>query len=358
MTELTRAAVLREGVIAPAPEPREIVATDGEILLDLLAADVQPLDRQIAAGALPGSGPLPMVAGVSAVAQREGQSVVVLGELTGKGITRDGCFADRFTAAPHQLVVAPDSLDPAVIAAGALLGLHARHVLFEVARAVPGERVLVLGATGGFGAATMQIAVASGLVVVAAARRPEAIPPIEGVHAIGLDDLAAHVKELTDGGVDIVIDPLGGDILPAAVRSARPGARHLLLGHTAGRDATLPVPAMMLNEHRIIGVNGFLISESDQRRLLAQSFDDLVTGRHVPRIRASFDLADVEAAYAEPAIDGRVLLTGSAGHVPPSGSAGRIPSSGSAGRIPSSGSAGHVPPSGSAGHVPPSGSAG
>ncbi len=137
----------------------------------------------------------------------------------------------------------------------------------------------------------------------------------------GLTICAAQVKELTDGGVDIIVDPLGGDVLPGAVRSARPGARHLLLGHTAGRDATLPVPAMMLNEHRIIGVNGFLISESDQRRLLAQSFDDLLTGRHIPRIRASFDLADVAAAYAEPAVDGRVLLTGSAGGILPSGSA-------------------------------------
>ncbi len=176
MSQLTRAAVLREGANAPAPEQREVVAVDGEVLLDLLAADVQPLDRQIAAGALPGSGPLPMVAGVSAVARCEERQVVVLGELTGKGISRDGCFADRFTAAPNQIVDAPDSLDPAVIAAGALLGLHARHVLFEIAQAAAGERVLVLGATGGFGAATMQIAAASGLVVVAAARRPRCHP--------------------------------------------------------------------------------------------------------------------------------------------------------------------------------------
>ena len=322
-----RAVVLREfGDLAPGgadlrvenwhdPEP----GADGEVLVDLLAADLQPLDRQIARGFLPGSGPLPMVVGVSAVGRTvgSGRTVVVLGELTGRGIHRDGLFADRFVAAAHQIAPVPPTLDPRAVAAGAILGMHARHTLFEVAGAHRGQRVLVLGANGGFGHAVVATAHSEGLHVLAAARRPDQVEAPVGVHVIGLDDLAAlapTVRELTDGhGVDVIVDPLGGAVTGAAVRAGARACRHILLGHAAGAEAVVPVPAMMLGEHRLLGVNGFLIGPSDQHAYLREALADLVAGHHRPRIGAVVDLSEAADAYAAAAhTTGRTVLAGAA----------------------------------------------
>ena len=299
------------------PEPE--AGPDGEVLVELLAADLQPLDRQIARGFLPGSGPLPMVTGVSAVGRTvgSGRTVVVLGELTGRGIHRDGLFADRFVAAPQQLAPVPPQLDPRAVAAGAVLGMHARHTLFEVAGARRGQRVLVLGANGGFGRAVVATAHSEGLQVIAAARRPERVDAPPGVTVLGLDDLAAlapAVKDLTDGhGVDVVVDPLGGAVTGAAVRAGARACRHVLLGHTAGAEALVPVPAMMLGEHRLLGVNGFLIPGSDQHAYLREALADLVSGHHRPLVGATVDLADAPAAYAgAAAVEGRTVLVGAA----------------------------------------------
>lgn len=135
-----RAVVLREfgdltpGGAALAVEERdELPGADagGQVEIELLAADLAPLDRQIARGFLPGAGPLPIVTGVTAVGRAvgSGRVVVVLGELTGRGIHKDGLFADRFLAAPHQLAPVPPQLDPRAVAAGAVLGIDRKSVV-------------------------------------------------------------------------------------------------------------------------------------------------------------------------------------------------------------------------------------
>jgi NADPH2:quinone reductase len=324
-----RAVVIREFGELDGPQgpvgidveerPDAVGGADGEIEVELLAADLQPLDRQIARGFLPGSGPLPMVAGVSAVGRTvgSGRPVVVLGEVTGRGIGRDGLFADRFVAAAHQVSPCPTTLDPRAVAAGAVLGMHARHTLFEVARVRPEHVVLVLGANGGFGHAVMSTAHSEGLRVIAAARRPDHVDAPEGVPVLGLDDLAAlapAVKDLTGGhGADVIVDPLGGAVTGAAVRAGARACRHVLLGHASGAEASIPVPAMMLGEHRLLGVNGFLIDISDQHAYLREALVDMALGHHRPRIGAVYDLAEARDAYARAgSVDGRSILVGAA----------------------------------------------
>ena len=319
-----RAVVLREfgelnlDLLEVEERTEAIGGPDDEVEVELLAADLQPLDRQIARGFLPDSGPLPMVTGVSAVARTtSGRVVVVLGELTGRGIGRDGLFAERLIVSPHQIAPVPSELDPRAVAAGAVIGMHARHTLFEVAGARRGQHVLVLGANGGFGHAVVATAHSEGLHVIAAARRPGEVDAPAGVTVLPLDDLAAlapTVKELTGGhGVDVIVDPLGGAVTGASVRAGARACRHVLLGHAAGVEASVPVPAMMLGEHRLLGVNGFLIPVSDQHAYLREALVDMVAGHHRPRIAASFDLGDAAAAYAQAgSATGRTLLIGAA----------------------------------------------
>jgi NADPH2:quinone reductase len=314
-----RAVVLSEFTDPASPqvvERDEPVAGEGQVLVELVAADLQPLDRQIARGGFPGAGPLPMIAGVSAVGRTaDGQLHVVLAEMTGMGLHRDGCFAEKFVCEPRQLVAVPDGLDPVSVAAVSNAGMHARRALFDVANLWETETVLVLGASGAFGRAAVQIASAAGINVVAAARRIDAIPTATGagtVTPIALgepDDLPQQVLDATNGeGVNAVIDPLGGAFTGAAIRSSAPDAIHVLAGNQAGAMAPILVPMMLLREHTIVGLNGFRITEEEQHRLMEASLADQVSGVLTADIGAVFGLRDSVEAYQAVAI-GRVVLT-------------------------------------------------
>jgi len=187
--------------------------------------------------------------------------------------------------------------------------------LFDVANLWETESVLVLGASGAFGRAAVQIASAAGVNVVAAARRVDAIPTATGagtVTPIALgepDDLPQHVLDATNGeGVNAVIDPLGGAFTGAAIRSSAPDAIHVLAGNQAGAMAPILVPMMLLREHTIVGLNGFRISEEEQRRLMEASLVDQVSGVLTPCPMVQFHFADAEEAYASPFPDRVVLV--------------------------------------------------
>lgn len=315
-----RAVLLTEFADPVAPqvvERDEPIPTDGDVLVDLVAADLQPLDRQIARGAFPGAGPLPMVAGVSGVARtQDGQLNVVLAEMTGMGLHRDGCFAERFVCAPRQLVPVPDGsdgeMDAVQVAAVANAGMHARRALFDVARVEPGASVLVLGASGSFGRAAVQLAAHAGITVVAAARRIDDVPTGDSVTVVPLDDVDAMVAAVLDAtggqGVDAVLDPLGGSWTGAAIKACAPDARHVLLGNQAGVVAPIVVPLMLLREHTIVGLNGFRISEQEQHRLMQASLTDLASGVLTANVGAVFGLDDAPTAYGRTG-PGRVILT-------------------------------------------------
>jgi len=257
-----------------------------------------------------------MVAGVSAVGRTaDGQLHVVLAEMTGMGLHRDGCFAEKFVCEPRQLVAVPDGLDPVSVAAVSNAGMHARRALFDVANLWETETVLVLGASGAFGRAAVQIASAAGINVVAAARRIDAIPTATGagtVTPIALgepDDLPQQVLDATDGeGVNAVIDPLGGAFTGAAIRSSAPDAIHVLAGNQAGAMAPILVPMMLLREHTIVGLNGFRISEEEQHRLMEASLADQVSRVLTPCPMVQFHFQDAEDAYASPFPDRVVLV--------------------------------------------------
>jgi len=315
-----RAVVIEEFADPCAPVVRDIaepVVGAGEVLVDLVAADLQPLDRQIARGLFPGAGPLPLVAGVSGVARAtDGGLNVVLAEMTGMGLHRGGCFAERFVCEPRQLVPVPEGaageLDPVHVAAVANAGMHARRALFDVAKVQPGTAVLVLGASGSFGRAAVQLAAAAGIQVVAAGRRTSGIPTGPSITVIPLGEPDAMVEAVlaaTDyKGADAVLDPLGGAWTGAAIKACALDARHVLLGNQAGVVAPIIVPTMLLREHTIIGLNGFRISEAEQRRLMTASLHDLAAGVLTADVGAVFALQDAANAYARTG-PGRVILT-------------------------------------------------
>jgi NADPH:quinone reductase-like Zn-dependent oxidoreductase len=238
-----RAAVLHEYGVPSPGEFEEPVAADGQAVVEVLAAGLNPVDVAICAGRFyAGKPPLPSVAG------REG-----VGTLAGKRVYFDapivpfGSMAERALVDLDSTYPVPDGLDEGVAVALGISGLAAWLALTWRAQLQEGEHVLVLGASGVLGQIAVQAAKLLGATrVVAAARSAEGL---ERCLALGADaavrlgepdDLPTALAAAADGRIDVVIDPLYGEPFVAAVNAASFGARLVQIGAGAGAEATIP----------------------------------------------------------------------------------------------------------------------
>jgi NADPH2:quinone reductase len=170
-----------------------------------------------------------------------------------------GGFAEQVAVAPENVVSTPDDVDDA--SAASLLGNY-YTMYFALARRGalrPGETVLVLGSAGGIGTAAVQIAKAMGAKVIAMVHRPQATDFVASLGADVVLPLAdgwlEAVREHTDGrGVDLVVDPIGGEAFDDAIRALATEGRLLVLGFAAGGIPTVKVNRLLLRNVAVIGV--------------------------------------------------------------------------------------------------------
>jgi NADPH:quinone reductase-like Zn-dependent oxidoreductase len=242
-----RAAVLREYGVPRPGDFQEPSAGAEEAVVEVLAAGLNPVDVAICAGRFyAGPPPLPSVAG------REG-----VGVLDGARVYFDtplapfGSMAERALIDPRSAYPVPDGVPDGVAVALGISGLAAWLALTWRADLRAGEHVLVLGASGVLGQIAVQAAKLLGAArVVAAARSPEGL---ERCLQIGADaavrfgepaDLPGALADAAGGRIDVVVDPLFGEPLVAAVNAASFGARLVQIGSGAGTEATLPSAAI------------------------------------------------------------------------------------------------------------------
>lgn len=239
-----RAAVIGQGATAPhitdveAPTPQA-----GRVGIVVRAAALNPVDLLIAAGEHPTIRPArPYIPGFEGVGEVAGDAATAGRRVW--WLAGTGALAERATAAPDQTIDVPAELaDDQAVAIG-IAGMAAWLALVERARLQPGERVLVLGATGAVGRLALQLARLLGADrVVAAARSAD-----DALLALGADtvvrispreDLAAACLEAEPRGFDVILDPLFGPAGEAAIESAAEGGRVVVLGALAGPRATL-----------------------------------------------------------------------------------------------------------------------
>ncbi len=170
-----------------------------------------------------------------------------------------GGFAERVAVAPESVVPTPDDVDDA--SAASLLGNY-YTMYFALARRGalrPGETVLVLGSAGGVGTAAVQIAKAMGARVIAMVHRPQAMEFVESLGADVVlplrDGWLDAVREHTDGrGVDLVVDPIGGEAFDDAIRALATEGRLLVIGFAAGGIPTVKVNRLLLRNVSVVGV--------------------------------------------------------------------------------------------------------
>jgi NADPH:quinone reductase len=260
-----RAALIRE--LGSLPELGEVPDPSpgaGETVVSVLAAPLNPIDVAVGAGRFYAGHPtLPYVPGSEGVGRSEaGELVWVHGASI--GVKRDGCLAEQVAVPGESLLPVPEGADPVLAGALGIAGLAGWLPLAWRAPVHEGETVLVLGATGTVGVVAVQAARMLGAGRVVAAGRNEA--GLERAAHVGADatvrlgeaDDADRLREACGGdGPNLVVDPLWGEPLAAAVRAAAKGARIINVGQSAGAETTLASADVRGKQLEILGYSNF-----------------------------------------------------------------------------------------------------
>ena len=293
--------VIRE---LPPPEPGP-----GQVCIEVRAAGLNFPDLLMIAGEYQLKTPPPFVPGAE---------VAGIVTATGKDVTRfkpgdeviamplGGAFAEVCVADEAATVPKPADLDFEEAAGFAITYFTAMHAFRQSARLAEGETVLVLGAAGGVGSAAIELAKAMGARVIAAASSAK---KLEFAKALGADatidystePLNDAVKRLTDGkGVDVVFDPVGGELAQQALRATGWHGRYLVIGFASGEIPALPANLALLKEASIVGVwwgtwaAKHPREQIDNMRLLSELLEN---GEIRPRVSASVPLDDYLEAF-------------------------------------------------------------
>jgi NADPH2:quinone reductase len=278
----------------PEPEPGP-----DQLLVDVHTAGVIFPDVLMTRGAYQLKPPLPFVGGAQlagTVLAAPADSGFAAGQRVA-GFSMLGGFAERAVLSPLLTVPLPDEMTWAEGAAAPTNYLTAEFALANRGRLATEETVLVHGAAGGVGLATVQLAAAFGARVIAVVSTPEKGEAARdsGAHDIvEVDGFRASVLALTDGrGVDVLVDPVGGDRFTDSLRCLAPAGRLLVVGFTGGEIPTVRVNRLLLNNIEVVGAAwgewalrhpGFV--QQQWTRLLPYFTD----GSLRPRIGATFPL--------------------------------------------------------------------
>lgn len=263
-----RAAVVTEAGKSPIPEVRESPRPgERQSLVEVHTAALNPVELRVAAGRM---GPIqtPYVPGL------EGTGVVLEsgslahatrvrfeGHLPGFG--RDGVISEQAVIDDEAMTTLPDDVAHEEAAAVGVVGITA-WLSLDRAGMNPGERVVVLGATGGVGQMAVQLARHRGAGSVVAVGRH--LPTLQRLMERGADayvvlaeqndqDLAAELHSAAGGDVDVVIDTLWGEPGMAAVAALGAEGRLVNVGNAAGTEVELPLAAMRKARSAVIGMS-------------------------------------------------------------------------------------------------------
>jgi NADPH2:quinone reductase len=205
---------------------------------------------------------------------------------------------------------------------GAALIQSYSTALFALTRrttVAPAEWVLVLGAGGGIGLACIDLAVALGAHVIAAASTPDKLDAAkvmgaEATIAYEDEDLKTRARELSGGGVDVVVDSVGGRHSEPALRATRWSGRFCVVGFASGTIPSLPLNQVLLNNRTLVGVDWgawTFRNHEAYRTLLAELMEMVGEGRlhpPVPAERTLVQAAQVMEDLIERRVTGKVVL--------------------------------------------------
>lgn len=285
------------------------VPGEGQIAVDVRAAGINFADVLTIAGQYQVKTPPPFVPGNEAagIVSAVGEAVSTFGPgdrvvfMPPGGAFAEKCVVDAAVAVPLF-----DGLDFEQGAGFTITYGTSYHALRQSADLQPGETVLVLGAAGGVGITAVEIAKALGAQVIAAASSDD---KLEFARSAGADEtinysdvpLKETVRELTDGnGVDVVYDPVGGELAGQAFRATAWQGRYLVIGFASGEIPKFAANIALLKEASVVGVWwGTWASKNpdEQWKNMREMARMIEEGRLTPRVTESYALDDYKDAF-------------------------------------------------------------
>ena len=296
----------------------------GQVLVDVKAAGINFPDILMISGEYQVKTAPPFV---------PGNELAGIVEAVGEGVSRfsagdrviatptGGAFAEKCVVDQHLCLPLPDKLSFEQGAGFTITYATSFHAFRQSTELKPGETVLVLGAAGGVGITAVEIARAFGAKVIAAASSDEKLEFARRAGAYEFINysqvsLRDAVKELTGGkGVDVVFDPVGGELAQQALRSLAWHGRYLVIGFACGDIPQFPANIALLKEASITGVwwgtwakKHPADAQLNMMELAAMIQDE----RLKPRVTETYPLKQYETAFAaitKRRAKGKVVLT-------------------------------------------------
>ena len=289
----------------PVPQPGP-----GEVRVRVRATAVNFPDLLMTRGEYQLKPPLPFVSGLEFAGEVDALGEGVAGWQVGDAVVggnRFGAMAEYCVAPAAGLRAKPEQLTWEEATAYPVAYLTAYVALVRCARVEPGEWVLVHGAAGGVGLATVDLAKALGARVIAAASsagKRDAIVRLYAPDAVidGGPGFRERVKELTGGaGADVIFDPVGGDIFDESTRCIAFGGRLLVIGFASGRIPEVSVNMPLIKGFSVVGVRAGEYGRRfpDRGAENVAAIDALAAAGTIrPHVHAALELADWREGFA------------------------------------------------------------
>ena len=299
ITELTGPASAMKLVDAPDPEPSHMFTPGQGVVVEVQAAGVSFPEVLQTRGEYQFKPPLPFVPGseVSGVVKEASDGAPVKPGDRVAAFCMIGGFAEAAVAPGHFCFPLPEPLDFAQ-GAGLVLNYHTAYFALKLrGRLNEGETVLVHGAAGGVGTAVLQVAKGLGArtIGIVSSDAKEQVAREAGADEVLRADgpWKDEVKEVSGGGVDLVLDPVGGERFTNSLRSLAEGGRVVVVGFTGGSIPEVKVNRLLLGNTEVIGAGwgAYVMSKPDVVREIGEQIERLIAGGFVrPIVGARFPL--------------------------------------------------------------------
>jgi NADPH2:quinone reductase len=295
-----------EEVDLPAPG-------DGDAVVEMAFAGVNPVDRYMAEGRVAPDTPLPRTLGMegAGTVAADGRPVLVQG--AGLATQRDGAWAERVVVPADALTDIPAGVDLAAAAAMGVAGVTAWRTATDQARVTADDRVLVLGASGGVGSILVSICDSIGARVWGQTGSAEKADFVRGqgaeeVVTAGPEELAAAVDPLEP---TVVFDALGDGFSAAAIEALRPFGRLVSFGVSAGPVAEVNMQSLYRKGLTVFGYAGLIEPADRMAAGKAAALAALADGRLKVAVAEVLPLGSVNDAFAvltDRAVTGKIVL--------------------------------------------------
>ncbi len=304
----------------PEPEASHMLTPGEGVLVDVHAAGVSFPELLQTRGQYQMKPPLPFVPGseVAGIVRSAPAGAAVKAGDRVAAFCALGGFAETAVAPEFFTFALSDELDFAQ-GAGLILNYHTAYFsLVMRGRLKDGERVLVHGAGGGVGTAGLQVAKALGASTIAlvSSEAKAAVAREAGADQVVMlgEGWKDEVKELSGGGVDVVLDPVGGDRFTDSLRSLRENGRLVVVGFTGGSIPEVKVNRLLLGNTEVVGAGwgAYVMGKPDLNReigaevnrMVDEGFIRPIVGQRFPMERA----ADALRTLDERRATGKIVL--------------------------------------------------